>query len=192
MTSIGNPKITPHQFCQLNTKTLIPGYSTIMATYQTEAIILKRENVGEADRSYIIYSKDFGKLRVSAQGVRKITAKLTGHLEPFNLAWLELVTKRNGRVTITTALSSGRLFGNGLPAQIALAAKIADFIDKMVPQPQKDAEIWDFICRIFVSVNDVSVGERVAFFEKFRGEFLEFLGYGDNFEAAWHYLGDFF
>src|SRR3989344_3850630 len=169
MTSIGNPKITPHQFCQLNTKTLIPGYSTIMATYQTEAIILKRENVGEADRSYIIYSKDFGKLRVSAQGVRKITAKLTGHLEPFNLAWLELVTKRNGRVTITTALSDGRLFGNGLPAQAALAAKIGVLVKKMIPQPQKAAGIWDFLGRTFTAGGNVRAGESVAFLKNSGG-----------------------
>ena len=162
-----------------------------MNTYQTEAIILKREDIGEADRSYIIYSKDFGKLRATAGGVRKITAKLTGHLEPFNLAWLELVTKRNGRITITTALSNGRLFRGGPPAQAALAAKIADFTDKMIPQPQKDAEIWDFIGRTFTAVGEVSAGESGPFFEKFRQEFLDLLGYGDNFEIAWYYLSDF-
>lgn len=159
-----------------------------MSVYQTEAIILKREDIGEADRSYIVYSKDFGKLRATAQGIRKITAKLTGHLEPFNLSWLELVTKRSGRVTITTALSNDRLFKGGLPAQAALAAKIADFIDKMIPQPQRDVEIWDFIGRTFTAVGEVPTGESGLFFEKFRQEFLNLLGYGDNFEVAWHYL----
>lgn len=177
--------------CNLFAKLVLGFLHMNMSTYQTEAIILKRENVGEADRSYIIYSKDFGKLRATAGGVRKITAKLTGHLEPFNLAWLELVTKRNGQVMITTALSNGRLFKDGLPAQAALAAKIANFIDKMIPQPQKDAEIWDFLGRTFTVVNDVPAGESAAFFEKFKREFLNLLGYGDNFEVAWHYLGDF-
>ncbi len=162
-----------------------------MATYQTEAIILKREDIGEADRSYIMYSKDFGKLRATAQGIRKITAKLTGHLEPFNLAWLELVTKRNGRVTITTALSREQLFKTSTPSQTALAAKVADFIDKMMPQPQKDDLIWDFIEKTFIAINTVPAGGSGLFFDNFRGEFLKLLGYGDNFEAAWHYLGDF-
>lgn len=162
-----------------------------MATYQTEAIILKRENTGEADRAYIIYSKDFGKLRAVAGGVRKITAKLTGHLEPFNLTWLEMVTKRNGQITITTALSRERLLKDTLSAHCALAVKIADFIDKMMREPQKDELVWNFVNKTFAEINSVPAGESDAFFNNFRQELLKLLGYGDNFEAAWHYLGDF-
>ena len=56
-----------------------------MATYQTKAIVLKREDIFEADRVYNLYTEEFGKVRAIAGSVRKINAKLSGHLEPFNI-----------------------------------------------------------------------------------------------------------
>ena len=51
--------------------------------YKTEAIIIKRVKLGEADRIITFYTPHLGKLQGVAKGVRKITSKLGGHLEPF-------------------------------------------------------------------------------------------------------------
>ena len=92
-----------------------------MATYQTNAIVLKREDIFEADRIYYLYTEEFGEARAIAGSVRKINAKLTGHLEPFNLIWVELMTKKGGDLFITTALSQKDLLaGNVSPNQISL------------------------------------------------------------------------
>ena len=50
--------------------------------YTTEGIILKKIDVGEANALFTIYTKDYGKIRAVAQGVKKEGAKLQGHLEP--------------------------------------------------------------------------------------------------------------
>ena len=50
--------------------------------HSTEGIILKKEPYGEADLLITILTKDFGKIKVMAQGVRKEAAKLKGHFEP--------------------------------------------------------------------------------------------------------------
>ncbi len=49
--------------------------------YQTEAIIIKRINLGEADRILILYTPDYGKVKAVAKGSRRPKSKLGGHVE---------------------------------------------------------------------------------------------------------------
>ena len=51
--------------------------------YRTEAIVLRRMDMGEADRLITLYTPYLGKLRVLAKGVRKPTSRKAGHLELF-------------------------------------------------------------------------------------------------------------
>ena len=82
----------------------------IMATYQTNAIILKREDIFEADRLYHLYTEEFGKVRAVAGSVRKINAKLTGHLEPFNLVWVEINDKKRWRSYLSPRLYRKKIY----------------------------------------------------------------------------------
>lgn len=57
---------------------------------RVEAIILKHSDFGEADRLVTMYSREQGKLRALAKGVRKPGSRKGGHLEPFSRASLLL------------------------------------------------------------------------------------------------------
>jgi DNA repair protein RecO (recombination protein O) len=63
--------------------------------YKTEAIILKRTNLGEADRIVTLYTPNYGKLRAVAKGARKPRSKLGGHLEPLTHSLLVLAQGQN-------------------------------------------------------------------------------------------------
>jgi DNA repair protein RecO (recombination protein O) len=52
--------------------------------YSTEGIILSKINYGEADRILSILTKDQGKVRVIAKGVRKVKSRKRGHIEVLN------------------------------------------------------------------------------------------------------------
>lgn len=159
-----------------------------MATYQTSAIILKRVDIFEADRLYHIYTESFGKIRTVAGGARKINSKLAGHLEPFNLVWAELITKKNGDLFITTALSYGKLLNkNAPPAHIALFSKMSEFILKMLPGPQKDDALWNFILENFLKANSVEAGGADKFLDAYKSGFIKIMGFGDNIEEALWY-----
>jgi DNA repair protein RecO (recombination protein O) len=51
--------------------------------FKTEAIILRRYEFGEADRILTLLTPEHGKLRAIAKGARKITSKMSGHVELF-------------------------------------------------------------------------------------------------------------
>jgi DNA repair protein RecO (recombination protein O) len=62
--------------------------------YTTEAIVLKRHNLGEADRIVTLYTPDEGKLRAVAKGVRRPASRLSGHVELFSLSLVQLARGR--------------------------------------------------------------------------------------------------
>lgn len=50
-------------------------------TYQTEAIVIKKTKLGEADRILTFFTPELGKVQAVAKGVRRPKSKLSGHLE---------------------------------------------------------------------------------------------------------------
>ena len=58
--------------------------------YRARGFVLKRMDLGEADRILTLYTREHGKLRAVAKGVRKTTSRSAGHLEPFILSDLAL------------------------------------------------------------------------------------------------------
>ena len=51
--------------------------------YTTDAIVLSRFDLGEADRVLTLITPTGGKLKAIAKGVRRPTSRLGGSLEPF-------------------------------------------------------------------------------------------------------------
>lgn len=66
-----------------------------LRSYRVNAIVLKHTDYGEADRILTIYTREKGKLRVIAKGVRKVHSRKGGHLEPFTHVSLQLAEGRN-------------------------------------------------------------------------------------------------
>lgn len=64
-------------------------------SFSVEAVILKHSDWGEADRIVWIFSRERGKLRAIAKGVRKLRSRKAGHLEPFTRARLLLAQGRD-------------------------------------------------------------------------------------------------
>jgi DNA repair protein RecO (recombination protein O) len=62
--------------------------------YRTPAVVLKRMDLGEADRIITFFSRDEGKLRAVAKGVRRGTSRTAGHLEPFTLSDVQFAVGR--------------------------------------------------------------------------------------------------
>src|SRR5437870_10329790 len=63
--------------------------------YRVDAVILKRSDMGEADRLLTIFTPSLGKVRVIAKGVRKIQSRKSGHVELFTHVNLLIARGRN-------------------------------------------------------------------------------------------------
>ncbi len=63
--------------------------------YQTEAIVIKKIKLAEADRILTLYTPDYGKIEAVAKGVRRPKSKMAGHLELLTHSQIRLAHGRN-------------------------------------------------------------------------------------------------
>ncbi len=64
-------------------------------SYSTEAIVLKRTDLGEADRILTLFTPGKGKIRAIAKGTRRPISKLAGHVDLLCRSQLQLAMGRN-------------------------------------------------------------------------------------------------
>jgi DNA repair protein RecO (recombination protein O) len=62
---------------------------------RVEAVVLKHSNWGEADRLLVLFTRERGKARAIAKGVRKMHSRKAGHLEPFTRVTLQMSQGRD-------------------------------------------------------------------------------------------------
>jgi DNA repair protein RecO (recombination protein O) len=60
-----------------------------------DAVILRHSDWGEADRLLVLYTRELGKIRAVAKGVRKLRSRKAGHIEPFSRTALQLARGRD-------------------------------------------------------------------------------------------------
>ncbi len=66
-----------------------------MSLYRDEAIVLRTQKLGEADRIVTLLTRERGRVRAVAKGVRKTRSKFGARLEPFMLVDVQLYEGRS-------------------------------------------------------------------------------------------------
>ena len=110
--------------------------------YRTDAIVLRRSDLGEADRLLTLFTAQRGKLRVVAKGVRRPGSKKAGHLEPFTL--VNLLLARGRELDIITQAEAVRTFPQIRAdlLRLGLAASVAELIDRFGIQESDSHDLF--------------------------------------------------
>ena len=66
-----------------------------MPLYRDEAIVLRTQKLGEADRIITFLTREHGRVRAVAKGVRKTTSRLGARVEPFMLVDVQFYEGRS-------------------------------------------------------------------------------------------------
>lgn len=98
--------------------------------YKTEGVTLKHTPLGEADRLLAIYTRDFGKIRVVARGVRRPKSKLAGHLELLTRARLMLAQGKSLDVVAQSETVQSFLAIRNDLWRSACAMYVAELVDR--------------------------------------------------------------
>ena len=67
----------------------------IPRSLRVEAVVIRHSDWGEADRLLTLYTREAGKIRALAKGVRRLRSRKAGHLEPFTRVALMLARGRD-------------------------------------------------------------------------------------------------
>ena len=121
--------------------------------YNYTGIILEKYDVGEADRIYIIYTLEAGKIKAIAKGVRKSQAKLAGHLENFTLAHISVAKSRGmGKITGAVAEDNFSRVKNNFEF-LAETFKIAGILNKLAKEEEKDERVFNLFLEFLKTMN---------------------------------------
>lgn len=113
--------------------------------YTTEGIILKRRNVGEADRTLTVFTKQYGKIRVIAKGVRKVSSRRAGHLEVFTHVLLTLHSRPHWDiVTEAQSISRDEVFSRDL-GRMGYAYCLCELVDQLLADHQEQEDVYHLL-----------------------------------------------
>lgn len=99
-------------------------------TFHLDAVVLKHTDYGEADRIVVVFSKERGKVRAIAKGIRKLHSRKAGHLEPFTHSHLFLAQGREMPIiTQAQTIDPFNLLRSDL-AKIGYASYIIELLDR--------------------------------------------------------------
>lgn len=114
--------------------------------YQTPAIALAARDEREADRVITFYTRDFGKIKTLARGIRLIKSKLRGHIVPGALLRIAFVEGKESYHLVDAEILSD--------TKMMLAPSCAQFLEQVMGERAPEKEVWEFLVRWLLESND--------------------------------------
>ena len=147
--------------------------------YRTQGFIFKKEDRGEADQLFGVYTRDFGKLEILGRGIRKISSKLRSGAEVFYLNEIEFI---QGKVhkTLTDAIPIEKFTNLRKDLKrLAIAYQISETLDNLVKGQEPDEKIWQILNEIFQTLNTNNLKPKAynLIYYYFLWNLLSILGY---------------
>lgn len=128
----------------------------------TDAIVLSRFDLGEADRVLTLITPDGGKLKAIAKGIRRPTSRIGGSLEPF--AELTVVLSHGRTWDVVTQVSVGHAWlrlRDSLEAA-ATAWYLAELVDRSLEERHEASALYGLLRRSYELLDAGMAPGRVA------------------------------
>ena len=118
-----------------------------MSTFKTQALILHKRVLKNADRLYILYTPDHGKVEAKVRSAAKSSSKLAGHLEPFCISAV-MIARGKELETIAGAYLQKSFSFKDLKTR-ALAGLAAEIVNKFIRPGLASGEIYRLLVLYF-------------------------------------------
>jgi DNA repair protein RecO (recombination protein O) len=116
-----------------------------MPVYKAEAIVLRQQTLGESDRIITLFTREYGKVRAVARGVRRSVSRLAGRIEPFTHARLLLARGRSLDIIAQAEIVRAFAGVRGDLLRGAYAAYVVELVDRGVPERDRHEDIFGLI-----------------------------------------------
>jgi len=121
--------------------------------YRTRGFVLKKENQGESNQIFTLYTENFGKLKVLGRAIRKIKSKLRAGIRVFCFSEIEFIQgKVYNTLTEAVIINSFKDVGQSLE-KLRIAYAISNLLDNLIKGAEPDRDIWGLLCDIFDKLN---------------------------------------
>lgn len=143
--------------------------------YQTEAIVIKRTKLGEADRILTLYTPDFGKIRAVAKGTRRTKSKLGGHVELLTHSLVMLARGRNLDIITQGQTIESFLNIKSDLWRLSCGLYVSEFVDAFTMENVRNHRLFNLLIEALHQLCETNKNElALRYFEL---NALDYLGY---------------
>ena len=122
--------------------------------YKAEGIILKRRNVGETDRILTVVTKEYGKIRVLAKGIRRVSSRRSPHVEVFTC--VHLLIHRGKTLDVVSEVAPLATFSSirGDLGRLSVAYFYCELVDTLIAERQEHRQVYRLLLEALQWLND--------------------------------------
>ncbi len=146
-------------------------------TYKVTGYIIGKKDFRDTDRLYTLYTAEQGKIQAMAQGVKKISSKLSGHLELFHKAAFTIAKgKHTNRITTVDTIHRSEHIKYTFEKCIA-ASYCLEITNQLVKWNECDKELYTLIEDFFSYLESVPATKAALLSKFYIVQFSRILGY---------------
>ncbi len=150
--------------------------------YRTRGFVFKKSDRNEFDRSFSIFTDDFGRLDIFAKAIRKITSKLRSDIDIFYFAEIEFVQGKSQK-TLTDAAKIKKFSGiTGDLDKLNTINKIAGVLENFIKGQEKDDDTFNLLLEFLNELEGsvTRINNHQLAFQYFFWNFMSLQGYKLN------------
>ena len=134
-----------------------------MAILKTEAIVLKTYDFRETSLIGHFFTKGYGRIDGILKGIRKDPRKFGSTLEPFSVNEIIFYQKRNSSLHLVSQCDLIQNFNHIRTClkSIAFASYLADLLRHLMPQEERNEQVYELALYAFTQINQGSEVEKV-------------------------------
>ena len=151
--------------------------------YQTEGMVLKSVDFGEANKYLFVFTKEFGLIKIAAQGLRNVKSKLRYGLQEFSVAQLSMVQGRSIWRMTNTVCDGNLCFSLSSNKEKLIVVKhVLDLLMQLLSGEEKNEELYITVRKAvsFLEENDFNKEQIKSFENIIVIRILYCLGYLDK------------
>ncbi len=148
-----------------------------MRTHKAEGIVIKRRDSGETDKFITVFTREYGKLQLKAQGVRKIASKRSPHVELLN--HISLSYYKGKGMPVLVEVNSHEIFSNIKEdlSSVGLAYHLCEVIDGLCPEEEVHPDIYTLL---FETLSKLTEDNSALLVRNFEVALLTILGFWNS------------
>ena len=120
---------------------------------RVEAIVLRHMDWGEADRLLWLFTRQIGKVRAVAKGIRKPRSRKAGHLEPFTRAELQLAYGRDLPIITQAEAKDAYLTLREDLVRMGYASYIVELLDRFTYEEGENLGLYRLLSETLSRIN---------------------------------------
>ena len=134
-----------------------------MNTFRSEAVVLRTYKLGEADLICVLLTRDHGKVRAVAHGVRRTSSRLGSRMEVLDHVDALLAKGRTELLSVRQVESRGAFdHVRADYARLAAGLVIVETADAATIEHHDDETYFDMVCRALTALGDAPTPSVVA------------------------------